>query len=283
MKKANPPVAPVIEVQDLRFSYPDGTEAICGVNLNIHTGDFVGIIGQNGSGKTTLVKHFNGLLKPTSGQVLIDGVDTQDVTIAQLSQDIGYVFQNPDHMICCDTVEKEVAFGNKNVKMPEDEIAQRSQKAMEALGLVERKNEHPLFLSKGERQRVAVASILAMQPKVFIIDEPTTGQDHRQSRQMMEMVKQFHAEGHTVVVISHDMRLIAEYCKRVVVLALGKVLLDDTTEKVFSQPKILKKSFIQPPQITRLAQQLQEYSFPPDIITPEQLYQKFKGQYKSRR
>lgn len=272
---------PIITVQDLTYIYPDGTLALDGVNLKIYDEEIVGIIGQNGSGKTTLVKHFNGLLKPTKGKVVIDGVDTSDKTVAQLSTKVGYVFQNPDHQICQFSVVKEVSFGLTNLKVEEAEIERRVHAALAAVGIEKLAQRHPLLLSKGERQRIAIASVLAMRPRILIIDEPTTGQDHRQSREIMNLISDLSEEGHTVLVISHNMNLIAEYTKRVLVLSRGKVILDGPPSYVFRQKEALEEAFIKPPQITRLAQMLERYRIPPEVLSVQEMYEVFKKVYES--
>ncbi|MEM2897511.1 MAG: ATP-binding cassette domain-containing protein [Candidatus Bathyarchaeia archaeon] len=267
---------PIIIVKNLTHVYPDGTLALDGINLEIYEGEFIGIIGQNGSGKTTLVKHFNGLLKPTEGEVLVDGVDTRNLTIAQLSTKVGYVFQNPDHQICQSTVFDEVAFGPRNLGLSEGEVKERVQSALMAIGIEKLSRRHPLLVSKGERQRIAVASVLAMRPKILIIDEPTTGQDYRQSKEIMDLVYELNKEGRTVIVISHNMKLIAEYVQRVIVFSQGKVILDGSARHVFSQHEILKKAFIRSPQITRLARMLMDYGIKPDILFVREMYEEFK-------
>ena len=276
-------IAPLVQARGLHYTYPDGTSALRGIDLEIHRGDFVAIIGENGSGKTTLVKHFNGLLKSTEGNVSVMGIDTRNATIAELSTRVGYVFQNPDDQICTSRVKEEVAFGAKNLGLPRDEIVRRSEKAMKETGIYHLKDQHPLYLGKGERQRVAVASILAMQPEVLIVDEPTTGQDRRQSRQMMDMTRQLYSQGYTVIIITHDMRLVADYAKRVVVLCNGKVLFDGSPADAFSRPEKIRESALQPPQITQLAQMLRDFGFPPDILNAEQMYVAFKGIYARSR
>src|SRR3712207_1673026 len=166
---------PLIEVEELTHRYPNGVVALEGVDLTMRRGEFLAVLGQNGSGKTTLVKHFNGLLKPTEGSVRVEGEETVELGIRRLGQWVGYVFQNPDHQIFSDTVADEVAFGPRIREMEEDEISERVEEALAAVGMEGRGDEDPFGLTKGERQRVAVASILAVRPEVLILDEPTTG------------------------------------------------------------------------------------------------------------
>jgi len=264
--------SPIIEVKDLWFTYPEPpVTAISGINLKIYQGERVGVIGQNGSGKTTLVKHFNGLLKPTKGQVIVDGIDTKNATVGELSTKVGYVFQNPDHQIFSNTVREEVSFGPKNLGFSKEEMERSCNMALKMLGLTEVADENPFFLSKGERERVALASVMAMKPKVLIVDEPTTGQDWKTSMEIMGECEKLNAMGTTIITISHDMRLIAQTMNRVIVMAQGRVLLDGSAKETFSNPDILKETFLEPPQITMLSQKLRDYGYPNDILTTNEM------------
>lgn len=265
----------MVEVADLHFTYPDGTKALKGVNLNIYENELVGIIGQNGSGKTTLVKHFNGLLKPTSGKVTIEGIDTSKADFKHLAKRVGYVYQNPSYQLFCNSVETEVAFGPTILGLGKDEIEHRVDEALIRMGLEKKRKEYPFFLSIGERQRLAIASILSISPAIFIVDEPTTGQDIRRAKEIMELLIELQKEGRTVVVITHDMRIIADYVPRTVVMFDGKILADGSTRQIFADPKTLLKAFVLPPQITRLAQKLGNYGIPPDPLNATEMYDCF--------
>ncbi len=244
----------VIEVHSLSYTYPSGVEALRGVDVTVYKEEFVAVMGQNGSGKTTFVKHLNGLLKPTGGRVTVGGKDTRRRRVSALARDVGYVFQNPDHQIFCDTVEAEVAFGPRNLGLHQEQIAERVQEALLAVDLAEYKNVNPKQLSKGQRQRVAVASVLSMKPSILIVDEPTTGQDYRDGIEMLELIKKLNQTGHTILFITHDMQLIARYASRVIVFHEGRILLNKSTREVFSETEILKRTFLSPPLITLLAQ-----------------------------
>jgi len=263
----------IIRVKNLWHVYPGGVTALRGVNLTIYEGEFLSVIGQNGSGKTTLVKHFNGLLKPTKGKVTVYGVDTSRASISELSKKVGYSFQNPDHMLCNETVRKELAFGPINLGFSKEEIEGRVAYAAEKLGLKDVLDEKPFSLSKGERQRVAISSLLTMGPKVLIVDEPTTGQDYRMSKEIMDLCKALHKEGNTIIVITHDMNLAAEYSERVVVLKDGEILCEGTPKEVFSQVETLEKTYLKPPQVTRLSQRLAEYGLPSTMLTVDEMHQ----------
>jgi energy-coupling factor transport system ATP-binding protein len=262
----------VISVRGLTHVYPNGTPALNGVDLDIHRGEFVALLGQNGSGKTTLVKHFNGLLRPTAGTVNVFGMDGATTSIPELSKKVGYCFQNPDHQICCETVQKELEFGPTNLKVPVEVVQRRVSEVAKAVGLESVLSKNPFSLSKGERQRVTVASLLTMECEALIVDEPTTGQDYKMSREMMDFYKKLNEEdGRTIIVITHDMNISAEYAHRVIVLKDGKVLIDGPTRDVFSKSDLLKTTYLNPPQITRLGQALSKFGIPGDILTVSEM------------
>ncbi len=219
-----------------------------------------------------MVKHFNGLLLPTEGKVYVFGKDTTKTTVTELSKYVGYVFQNPDFQICTRKVRDELEFGLRNMKLPEDEIKKRVKEVVKALNLEDILDENPFSLSKGERQKVVVASVLAMKPKVLIVDEPTTGQDYRTSREMMEFYKKLNEEGKTIIIITHDMELAAEYASRVIILNHGKVILDGPPHEVFTQIEKLREAFLRPPQVTLLAEKLSKYGIPKGILTVDTMY-----------
>jgi energy-coupling factor transport system ATP-binding protein len=268
----------LIEVSNLAFSYPDGTPALRDINLDIYANQFIAFIGQNGSGKTTIAKCLNGLLKPNTGYVKIDNLDTREKgATKKIVTKVGYVFQNPDHQLFNNTIYKEIAYGPRNIGLREQEVDERVREAASVCGVEESIfNEHPFFLTKGLRQRVAIASILAMRPRTIIVDEPTTGQDLRQSLEVMNFLHNlWEKEGHTIIIITHEMPIVAQYSQRVVALAKGKVLIDGTTREVFAQPELLARTFVKPPQITRLAQSLGKYGIPGDILTVQEMYDAF--------
>ncbi len=246
--------------------------ALRGVDLKIRRGEFLAIIGQNGSGKTTLAKHFNGLLKPTSGDVIINGLNTNDASIAELAKRVGYVFQNPDHQLCTRTVQDELSFGPRNIGVEPGEIMARVDRVIKMFDLERYRQTHPFLLGRADRLRVAVCSVLTMEPEIIVVDEPTTGQDMRQSYELMEMLKHLNEEGRTVIFITHNMRLVAEYARRTVVMRQGSIVMDDKTAEVFSHPDILADTFLSPPQITQLAQQLGKFGIPPGVLSVKEMY-----------
>jgi energy-coupling factor transport system ATP-binding protein len=240
---------PVIEVEGLTHRYPNGVVALEGVDLTVRRGEFLAVLGQNGSGKTTLVKHFNGLLKPTEGTVLAGGEKTTEQGLRRLGQTVGYVFQNPDHQIFSDTVFDEVAFGPKIREMEESEIEERVEEALAAVSLEGRGDEDPFGLTKGERQRVAVASVLAVRPEVLILDEPTTGLDYAEQRSMMDLVKSLNETGSTIIAVTHTMWVVAEYAHRAVVVRDGRVALQGTVREVFAEEDELRDASLRSPHI----------------------------------
>jgi energy-coupling factor transport system ATP-binding protein len=243
----------IIQVKDLHHRYPNGFHALRGVSVSVAPGEFVAIIGQNGSGKTTFVKHLNGLLRATSGTIAIKGQPVGRRPVSEIARVVGYCFQNPDHQIFCDSVYKEVAFGPHNLRLTQAEIDERVEEALGAVGLLQVKDRMPKELSKGQRQRVAVASVLSMRPEVLVIDEPTTGQDYRDGVEMLNLVQRLNEAGHTILFITHDMPMVARFARRVLVFREGQILLDGTTRQVFGQPELLRTTFLAPPAITSLA------------------------------
>lgn len=266
-----------IQVKKLYFTYLDGTRALKDINLEIVKNEFIALIGQNGSGKTTLSKCLNGLYKPTSGDVLVDGLNSKDSSILQMVRRVGYVFQNPDHQLFNNTCWDEIAYGPRNIQLPKDEVKERVEEAIQVVGLPEiYHREHPFFLSKGLRQRVAIASILALRPEVIIVDEPTTGQDARQSREIMDFLKSLNEEHeHTIIIITHDMPIVGQYARRVIAMANAQIIVDGSTADVFTQSDMLRKTFLAPPQITQLAQSVGELGFNPGTLTVDEMTEQF--------
>ena len=272
---------PLISVQDVHFAYPDGTKALFGANLDIYAGEIVAIVGQNGSGKTTLVKHFNGLLKPTQGDVLVEGVSVKEQPMGQLAKKVGYVYQNPSLQLFSRSVRDEVSFGLKLAKMPANEMEKIVEEVLDTVGLLDKIDEYPFFLTMGEKQRVAIAAVLALKPGVLIVDEPTTGQDFKRAYQFMEIFERLNKEENkTIIFITHEMRFTTEFAKRTVVVNEGKVLLDGPSNEVFTKVAKLREAFVAPPQITQLALNLESIGIRPDILTVDELYTEFKKVYR---
>jgi energy-coupling factor transporter ATP-binding protein EcfA2 len=246
-----------IRVEHLDYIYqPLDVHAVKDISFEIHQGEFVAVIGQNGSGKTTVLKNLLGLLRPTRGQVIVAGQDTRTAAVAEMARHVGFVLQNPDQQLFAETVEEEVSYGPRNLKLDKELVEQRVSTALKLVGMEDKRQEFPPALPKGDRAKVVIASALALDPSIIILDEPTTGQDYRGCHQIMQIAKSLHEQGRTVVFVTHHMALVAEYAQRVIVLTAGKVLLDDVTEGVFARPEVVRQASIIPPQITTLGQEL---------------------------
>lgn len=256
----------MIEVENVSFAYPNNVEALKDVSLLVKDGEFVAIMGQNGAGKTTLVKHFNGLLKPSKGIVRIDNVETTKTSVAALAKDSGFVFQNPDHQLFSETVEEEIAFALKNFGFEKDIIEKRITWALNLLGLSQYRKTSPFLLSGGERKRVALASVLAWNPKTLILDEPTIGQDHRQKENLRQFIIQMQTQKKTVVIVTHDVEFVAECNPRVLLMKEGTIAADGDGKKILSNLEILTQSSIVLPQIAKIFHILSSSDLPKNVI-----------------
>ena len=261
----------MIEVKDLSFSYIKKQPVLKGINLQIHQGDFLALVGQNGAGKTTFCKILTKLLAADTGKVTFKGEEINKFSHVRLAKHLGYVFQNPDHQIFSSSIKEELEFGLINQGLGEAERRERIEKVLHIVKLDKPLTTHPFNLGRGERQRLAVASILVLEPEALIIDEPTTGQDWQGTRNIMELIKDLNRQGHTILIITHDMRLVAEYCNRVVVLNKGTILADETPRQLFTKPDLLKEARLRPPQISRIVHQLADRGVPQDILGVEEL------------
>lgn len=261
----------VLFLRNVKFTYESGVDALKGVTLELDSGEYIAIVGGNGSGKTTLAKHMNGLLRPSVGQVVVSGGDSSTMTSAQMARVVGYAFQNPDHQLFCGTVQEEVSFGPGNMGLPADEVKRRADSAIEVMGLSEVRGKPPLSLPLGLRRRVSIASVIAMDPKVLVFDEPTTGLDANEAAELMAIIRKLNGEGKAVVLITHEMKLVAEHANRVVVMAEGRIVLDSDTRGAFSDIELLKRSKLLPPPVTQLAHKLSQIGVSRDILTPQEL------------
>ncbi len=261
-----------IDVKDARYVYPFGkVVALDGVDLQVQHGEILGIIGQNGSGKTTLTKLFNGLLKPSSGSVVINGIDTKGHSVQEMAAHVGYVFQNPNHQLFARTVQAELEFGARNLGVPEDEIAERVEQAIEFFGLHEYIEEHPYRVSFPIRKLVGIASIVAMRPSIIIFDEPSTGQDHNTTQIINDLMRKLREQGTTVICVSHDMPLLADVVERVIVMKSAQVIADASPREVFADKALMARTNLQAPQITEIALQTVVPLGGPVALTPDEL------------
>jgi energy-coupling factor transport system ATP-binding protein len=241
--------------------------ALNGVSLKIEPKDTIALIGQNGGGKTTLAKQFNGLLKPSRGRVLVKGVETREIPTNKLALTVGYVFQNPFHQIFSSKVWDEVAFGPKNAGFGAQEIEERTKWAIGAVGLSGFEQTHPYDLDYGKMKLLTIASIMSIKPEVYCLDEPTTGQDHQGRKRVAELIHDLHESGSTVIVITHDMRFVAEVARRIVLVAGGNIIADGPTREIFEKTDTLAKAQIKPPQITQLAHALADCGVRKNLMT----------------
>lgn len=261
-------VEEVIRVEDLWYQYPGSSEwALRGIHLQVLRREVIAFIGQNGGGKTTLAKNLNGLLKPTRGKVLVEGLDTRVAPTHEVVKRVGYVFQNPTHQIFESSVWKEVAYGPRNLGLPPEEVEERVKWALGEVGLLGYEDYNPYDLDYGKMKLLTIASVLAMKPKVLVLDEPTTGQDHAGRRTLANLVKKLHGEGFTIIIITHDMRFVSENTSRTVLIANGQVVLEGPTRAVLQAVDTLKENAIKPPQVVQLSLELQKRGFKLDALT----------------
>lgn len=249
----------MIECDSVRFGYgkTKDAELIHGISLSIEDGEFVALTGENGAGKSTFSKLLAGILKPSDGKISVNGIDTKKAKNSVLAKNTGFLFQNPDRQLCTYTVRDEIAFGQKALKTgTEEEISKRTEKIIERFGF--NPDEAPFSLSRGQRQRLALASIIAVEPKVMILDEPTTGLDYKECMEIMSAVKELNKNGTTVIMVCHDMELVLDFAQRMIVLANGKIEADGKTLEIMRNKKILQKASLLPPQIIQIALELEE-------------------------
>ena len=248
---------PIISVKNLTFVYPDGTVAVRDVSFDVFPGEFLTIVGQNGSGKTTTAYNLIGVLKPTKGQVIIAGNDTKKTPIDVIARDITYVFQYPEHQFIDDKVYKEIAFElNKRKDIYGENIDKKVDEVLNEIGLLEYKDRHPYNLSLGEKRLLSAAEMTLIKPKIIILDEPTYGQDMRHNYQLMNYMAELNKKGTTIVMITHDMRLVTEYASRVIAMKDGRLVYDGEPRKFFSNFDLLKDLQLEPPPVVRLSMEI---------------------------
>jgi energy-coupling factor transport system ATP-binding protein len=256
----------MISIRNVTFNYQDGPDILQSVNLEIRDGEFVAIMGENGAGKTTLVKMFNGLLKPTQGTVAVDGIETPKKSVAQLSRDVGLIFQNPDNQLFAETVAQELGFSLRNFGFSEDVIQRRVTSLLNSLDLERYEKTSPFVLSGGERKRVALAAILVWDPKHVIMDEPTIGQDYLQKDRLRHFIMQLVSQGKTVVIVTHDVEFVAECKPRVVLLSHGRVIGDGPAATILTNSSLVEQASLVLPQIATLMKSLADVGGGTEII-----------------
>lgn len=266
----------IIEFKNVWYTYNKEVTALKGINLRIWKGEKIALIGQNGSGKTTLAKHMNGLLKPSQGDVIVKGFNTKTTPTSILTNIVGYVFQNPVHQIFMKSVYEEVAYGPKNQGLPIEEVDRRVRNALEMVGLTGYEDFHPHDLNYGQMKLLTIAAIIAMDPEVYVLDEPTSGQDHKGRREIMKLIQDLNKKGKTIIVITHDMRFVAEIANRTILMSKGEIIADGPTRDVFSKMDLLQKTNIKPPQIVQLCYELKKDGLNLDCITLSEAFNEFK-------
>ncbi|WP_429003038.1 energy-coupling factor ABC transporter ATP-binding protein [Thermophilibacter mediterraneus] len=244
----------MVDLRDVSFAYPGSGDGVSHVSLAVRPGELVGVVGQNGAGKTTLTKLLNGLLRPASGEVRIAGIDTRAVPVSRIAAHVATLFQNPDRQLCKDTVLDEVAFGLELQGVDGKGARRRAAAAIERFGLPA--GESPFSLSRGQRQMVALASVVVMEPQVVLLDEPTSGLDYRECMTVMETVREMAERGCAVIMVCHDMEVVSDFAERVVVMAGGRVLADGRAAEVFSRPEVMEAASIEAPQVAQLSRAL---------------------------
>lgn len=263
----------MINFEDICYQYNNGRQVLKNINTTIKSGEFVAVIGQNGSGKTTLMKHLNGLLKPTGGKLSVCGMDTSKTKTSILAGKIGFLFQNPDHQIFCQTVFDEIAFGLKNSGAAPGDIEKLVKEAAVKVGIQYYLKSDPFSLSKGQRQRVALASVLAIGTDILVLDEPTTGQDYSEGLEIMEIVKELNSAGKTIIMVTHDMELVALYAKRVIILRDGAIFEDGPTDEILAKEDSLALASLKPPQAYLLTKRFQKQGFFKNVRTVEEIFE----------
>ena len=245
---------PVLTFDHVEFAYPNGGAAVHDLNLTLYPGELVGIVGQNGAGKTTLTKLLTGLLKPASGSVRVTGLDTAAVPTSRIAREVATLFQNPDRQICKDTVLDEVAFGLELTGIDRAEALRRAQLVIDRFGLPA--DEAPFSLSRGQRQMVALASVVVVEPKIVVLDEPTSGLDYRECMTVMETVRTMAERGCAVIMVCHDMEVVSDFAERIVVMADGRILDRGRTHELFSNIDLMRRAYVEPPQVIELSRRL---------------------------
>lgn len=265
-----------VDVHSVRFAYPGGALALDGMTLAVPQGQFVAIVGPNGGGKSTLARHLNGLLRPQQGTVAIHGQSTAGRPVGELARAVGFVFQNPDHQIFAPTVREEIVFGLRNLGLAGATLEQRTREALTAFDLQGVAEAPPAVLGYGLRRLVTLASVWAMQPLIWLLDEPTTGLDAQFSRLLLARLRSLHGLGRTILLITHDLKLVAEAAQRVVVVSRGRVVLDGPPQVVLADSAALEAVGLRPPPIVRLSALLAPHGFPHPLLSVEQFVESWK-------
>ena len=260
-----------IVLENLWFTYDKVNQVLRNINLTIKDGEYVAIIGNNGSGKSTLLKLVVGLIKPTQGRVLVNGLDTRTSKVSDLARNIGFFFQNPNDQLFASTVRDEIAFGLKNLKLNPEIIKTRVDEAVNDFQLENVQEVFPRFLARGDKQKVCLASIIVMGPRIILLDEPTTGQDNHDSRAVMDLAKRLNQRGITIILVTHQMINVAEYANRTLLLNNGELAAEGPTREVLGNTELMRACDLLPPQITRLSIQARTLGFDGKAMTVQEM------------
>ena len=250
----------ILEAKEIVYRYPDGTKALNGVNFKVEKGEMVALLGPNGAGKSTLFLHFNGILKPSAGQVLVKGapIKYNSKGLLEVRKTVGIVFQNSDDQLFAPTVKQDVAFGPLNLGLSEKEVEKRVKESLKAVGMEGFENKPPHHLSGGQKKRVAIAGILAMEPEVIVLDEPTAGLDPMGASQIMKLLYDLNKKGITIIISTHDVDLVPIYANRVYIMSEGQIIKEGAPKEVFSNSEIIRKANLRLPRVAHLIEILND-------------------------
>lgn len=255
-------------VNDVEFTYNSGTKALKNINLNIYKGELLGIMGQNGAGKTTLIRTLNGLIKPNKGEIFIQGENINNKSIAQVSKNVGIIFQNPEHQLFANSVKEEIEFSLKSFDMTKEEKQQKVEQVLEEFDFKKYEDRSPLNLSGGEKKKLALASIISRDPEILIFDEPTLGQDAKEIRFFIDLIQNERQKGKTIIIITHNVEFTLNFIPRTLLMTNGKIIADGPTRKILTNKSLVKKSSLILPQVSIFKQDLKKIGL--DI--PEEVY-----------
>ncbi len=252
---------PLILIKEVSYIYPNGTEALRNINLNVYKGEFIGIMGKNGAGKTTLIRTLNGLIRPSNGNVFLDGENISSKSIATLSKDVGIIFQNPMHQLFANSVEEEIKFSFKSLNLNKEEIQSKTIKILKEFNLEKYRNRSPLNLSGGESKKLAVASIICRDPRILVFDEPTMGQDAREIDFFLELIRNERMKGKTIIIVTHNVEFAFEHIPRTILMANGQIIADGPTPQVLNSELLVERTSLVLPQTRQFCMSLEQAGF----------------------
>ncbi|TXT56217.1 MAG: Energy-coupling factor transporter ATP-binding protein EcfA2 [Promethearchaeota archaeon] len=276
---------PIIMINNVDYTYKSGTKALRGIKLNIYKSELVSIMGQNGAGKTTLIRTLNGLLRPNNGNIYIEGENIQNKNIAQLSKDVGIIFQNPEHQLFANTVKQEIEFSLKSFDLTKEERDQKVQNILEEFNFKRYEERSPLNLSGGEKKKLALASIISRDPQILVFDEPTLGQDAKEIKFFINLIEKERQKGKTIIIITHNIEFALNFIPRTILMARGKILGDGPTRKILTNLSLVQQSSLILPQITQFKKNLEEIGLnvPEDLHSREDMVKYLSNIIKTNR